>query len=405
MSRRTGAPGRAVISACRRETPGSSTRRSASLPRPITVVWRPSGYDVVPMTNRRRRRCRAEGGRARRTEDRWGTGDRRLRLAAHPEDAGLQRVVVVEQHVDAAQEGVPLVLGVLAHHVGQLPAQRVGVHGQPLVVVGGQLHVEDVGDDGPAAAHHGGPVVHLALQRRGDLDRLHLGLEGAREGAVDQLVEPLLEPVQQSHGPSRPGVVARAQWRGSGDSTARPGTAEGAAVIVTADPATRTAPAPGRASLIRLRARVVTGALGAREWRNRQTRTVQVRVPVRAWGFNSPLAHDNLGALPARAPVPPTGALRLPSAATAQPPTAPVPRPVAGIVRAGPSGPVSGVCAARSAGPGSWHAFPRTRPRPLDARTRRPPDAPGRRSLRRQIPRHVGRRGRRGRSGGVFPGN
>ena len=29
-----------------------------------------------------------------------------------------------------------------------------------------------------------------------------------------------------------------------------------------------------------------------REWRNRQTRTVQVRVPVRAWGFNSPLAHQ-----------------------------------------------------------------------------------------------------------------
>lgn len=29
-----------------------------------------------------------------------------------------------------------------------------------------------------------------------------------------------------------------------------------------------------------------------REWRNRQTRTVQVRVPERAWGFNSPLAHS-----------------------------------------------------------------------------------------------------------------
>jgi hypothetical protein len=28
-----------------------------------------------------------------------------------------------------------------------------------------------------------------------------------------------------------------------------------------------------------------------REWRNRQTRTVQVRVPERVWGFNSPLAH------------------------------------------------------------------------------------------------------------------
>ena len=30
----------------------------------------------------------------------------------------------------------------------------------------------------------------------------------------------------------------------------------------------------------------------ARGWRNRQTRTVQVRVPERAWGFNSPLAHN-----------------------------------------------------------------------------------------------------------------
>ena len=28
-----------------------------------------------------------------------------------------------------------------------------------------------------------------------------------------------------------------------------------------------------------------------REWRNRQTRTVQVRVSERTWGFNSPLAH------------------------------------------------------------------------------------------------------------------
>ena len=32
----------------------------------------------------------------------------------------------------------------------------------------------------------------------------------------------------------------------------------------------------------------------AREWRNRQTRTVQVRVPERAWGFNSPLEHHML---------------------------------------------------------------------------------------------------------------
>lgn len=29
-----------------------------------------------------------------------------------------------------------------------------------------------------------------------------------------------------------------------------------------------------------------------REWRNRQTRTVQVRVLEIGWGFNSPLAHQ-----------------------------------------------------------------------------------------------------------------
>jgi hypothetical protein len=29
----------------------------------------------------------------------------------------------------------------------------------------------------------------------------------------------------------------------------------------------------------------------SREWRNRQTRWIQVPVPERVWGFNSPLAH------------------------------------------------------------------------------------------------------------------
>ena len=29
-----------------------------------------------------------------------------------------------------------------------------------------------------------------------------------------------------------------------------------------------------------------------RGWRNRQTRWIQVPVPARAWGFNSPLAHS-----------------------------------------------------------------------------------------------------------------
>ena len=34
------------------------------------------------------------------------------------------------------------------------------------------------------------------------------------------------------------------------------------------------------------------GSCSELKWRNRQTRTVQVRVPERAWGFNSPLEHS-----------------------------------------------------------------------------------------------------------------
>ena len=36
----------------------------------------------------------------------------------------------------------------------------------------------------------------------------------------------------------------------------------------------------------------------SREWRNRQTRTVQVRVSERTWGFNSPLAHSHEPPMP-----------------------------------------------------------------------------------------------------------
>ena len=42
----------------------------------------------------------------------------------------------------------------------------------------------------------------------------------------------------------------------------------------------------------RLRALMATIAGQVAEW---QTRTVQVRVSVRTWGFDSPLAHTNLG--------------------------------------------------------------------------------------------------------------
>ncbi len=37
----------------------------------------------------------------------------------------------------------------------------------------------------------------------------------------------------------------------------------------------------------------LTAQRSSREWRNWQTRWLQVPVPARAWGFKSPLAHEN----------------------------------------------------------------------------------------------------------------
>src|ERR687898_2167417 len=51
-------------------------------------------------------------------------------------------------------------------------------------------------------------------------------------------------------------------------------------------------------AVLALSGRLTVGfQVGGREWRNRQTRTVQVRVSARTWGFNSPLAHHTTGTL------------------------------------------------------------------------------------------------------------
>jgi hypothetical protein len=66
----------------------------------------------------------------------------------------------------------------------------------------GQLDDERVGRELAVARQDLGGVVDLALQRRGDLDRLDGAAEGAREGARHRLLEPLLEPVKNSHATS-----------------------------------------------------------------------------------------------------------------------------------------------------------------------------------------------------------
>ena len=123
----------------------------------------------------------------------------RLRLAVHPEQPGLELVVEGQGDGRAADEGVALLLGVLPDHRGELVGQGRGIDREAVVVVRAEVDDEHVGHHGAPAAHHGSALVHLALQRCGDLDRLDLGLERASEGTVDHPVEPLLESVEQTH--------------------------------------------------------------------------------------------------------------------------------------------------------------------------------------------------------------
>ena len=81
----------------------------------------------------------------------------------------------------------------------------------------------------------------------------------------------------------------------------RPGGGAGSHPIVTGSSGGSGHPRPpGAARFGERRAAGLTSSRFKREWRNRQTRTVQVRVSERTWGFNSPLAHvsgpgDDLG--------------------------------------------------------------------------------------------------------------
>ena len=63
----------------------------------------------------------------------------------------------------------------------------------------GELNIEDIGDDGAIAAGDRRPVINFALQSSSNLNRLHLGLKGPGEGAIDHAVEGVLEPFEQTH--------------------------------------------------------------------------------------------------------------------------------------------------------------------------------------------------------------
>ena len=84
----------------------------------------------------------------------------------------------------------------LAEHLGELAGELRAEALEPLVVGLGELDVEVVGHQPPVAAEDLRGVVDLAVERRGDLDRLHGAAEGAREDPGDHLLEPVLEALQ-----------------------------------------------------------------------------------------------------------------------------------------------------------------------------------------------------------------
>src|SRR6266576_1666806 len=127
----------------------------------------------------------------------------------------------LEPHPHGAHERVALLLGVVPGQVGQLDAEAFCVHIETLVVGLGQLDDEVVRHQRAPLGHDGGPVVHLALDRAGHLDRLQLGPEGAREGTLYHAFKTTLEALQNSQRATSLHVPCPRSYPGRGSARGR----------------------------------------------------------------------------------------------------------------------------------------------------------------------------------------
>src|SRR4051794_27923364 len=139
--------------------------------------------------------------------------------AAHPEDAGVELGDLFQPHLHRPDEGVALLVGVLADHRGELLAEGAFVRREPGVVGAAELHDVVVGDEDPTLCDNRLAVVGLTLQRARDLDRLHLAFEHFGKGAFDDASEASLEALKDSHedvpSPGRDDRIQRV-WSRSG---------------------------------------------------------------------------------------------------------------------------------------------------------------------------------------------
>jgi hypothetical protein len=120
-------------------------------------------------------------------------------VRADLEDAGGQLVVALEPDGHLVEDLVALVVDVLGDHVGELVGELLGPLTQVAEVGGPEAHDVDVRRQDPALADDGALLVGLALERLGDLGRVHLALEDAGEGEADHALESSLEALQHTH--------------------------------------------------------------------------------------------------------------------------------------------------------------------------------------------------------------
>ena len=204
-----------------------------------------------------------------------------LYLAAHLDAAGLGVRVGGDLHSDRASELVALAAGVLARGLGELAQEEVAVLGEQGMVALAQGEGERVRNDTIALGVDVAMIVDLAEQPATQLDGLDAGTGPAGEHALDHTLHTTLEGLQ-CHDESR--LVPGLRWleaapphRSRRVSFRFPGRYEPRSVGVEPCWAVRWA---------LLACRHHSG-----EWRNRQTRWLQVPVFERVWGFKSPLAH------------------------------------------------------------------------------------------------------------------
>ena len=109
-----------------------------------------------------------------------------------PELAEAQPLVGLELDRGTGQQVVVAAAGVLQQVAGELLLERALVALELGPVLAGEEDRVLVGD--VDAGHPGGLVgVHLLSQLAGELDRLHLGAEGAAEDPLDEAFDPTLE--------------------------------------------------------------------------------------------------------------------------------------------------------------------------------------------------------------------